>query len=435
MVCPRVKCQPSIYESSELGPEIRQWVMSRRKIISAELITLIDKDTVSPLEKAIIPELSDAFGDIGFITHLVFAPPNFTRHERYVTAAGQLGPGRLEHDFVLRARAAEPAAGKRTVLFNTHLDVVPADQNFPQAFSAKADERGHVYGRGAVDAKGNIVMLLEALRFLRFRGIPAAKNVTISLVSAEEITGNGTLLDITEGLDADAVVVLEPTGLQVHAGHRGCLSFQVDVTGSSCHMGDASKGQNAVEAILSVAARIADLERQLLDAASQHPRFGRWPTPLKANISRIAGGEWHGSVARNAWLSCNFGYIPPTTAAQLEASIRRLVTEVSQASGVRASVTFGGLRNDAYLQPDDSPLAVGLRRACGQAGIDMAPLQAWCASCDAHHYHRAGLPTVIFGCGQLAQAHSDSEHLDLDQLGAGAEALVRFLLDDSDVCE
>jgi len=128
------------------------------------------------------------------------------------------------------------AAGGKSLAFNTHLDVVPETRGQTDAFSPVVRD-GRVYGRGSNDAKGQVVtvwLVLKALRDLRWR---PAGDVTVDFVVEEESGGNGSLLVVRNGLQADACIVVEPTELQVAHLVRGAVWFEVRTTGVAGHSG------------------------------------------------------------------------------------------------------------------------------------------------------------------------------------------------------
>ena len=128
-----------------------------------------------------------------------------------------------------------------------------ADRRLAATFIARATT---ILGRGACDTKNNLVMLVEAIRFLREAGIPLWRTPILDLPIEEEIGGNGTLNLLLHNPSADEAVCLEPTGLQVLRGHRGCLSFQVDVHGRSVHMGSTGTGLDAIAGAIDVIAAL-----------------------------------------------------------------------------------------------------------------------------------------------------------------------------------
>lgn len=62
-----------------------------------------------------------------------------------------------------------------------------------------------------------------------------------------------------------------------------------------------------------------------------------------------------------------------------------------------------------------------------EADLDPGPVGAWKVSCDARLYAlQLGVPTLVFGAGELRHAHADYERLDLDELFNGMYAMSRY---------
>jgi acetylornithine deacetylase len=394
------------------SPDVRSWLDEERERIVADLMLLAEVDSSSPHEERLFPLLERLLDEAG-------AAP------RVLPVAGVASrPGFVDSGFrhlladrrLLRAHVAGEPTGPRT-LFNAHLDVVPAG-GWPEAFRPRY-VGGSVYGRGTADTKGNIVMLLAALRFMRDTGRALAGPVEIDFVFEEELGGNGTRASVLLGTAADQAVVLEPTGLAVHNGHRGCLSFRLRVRTPAAHMGFTGTTPSAIDVAFEATRALKRLEQRMLAEAATDRDFGSWERPVQLVVSSIAGGEWHGSVPGACELRGNLGFLPSRSLADAEALLRGVAEELSPAT---VAVDFPLLRNDAYLGDPSSPLVRRLTAACEQP-----PPRPWLVSCDARLYARAGIPTVVFGCGRLEHAHTHGEHVSIAELERGVAVLARFL--------
>ena len=160
------------------------------------------------------------------------------------------------------------------LLVNGHVDVVPAGS--PELWSsppfAPARREGWLYGRGAGDMKCGFAMVLLAVEALK-RAAPAALRGSLVFVSAieEECTGNGTLASIRAGVRGDAVLLPEPTALDLMLGGAGVLWCELAVSGRAGHAHDADAGSNPILACLALAGELRELEREL----NQAPARGR----------------------------------------------------------------------------------------------------------------------------------------------------------------
>jgi acetylornithine deacetylase len=379
---------------------------------------------VSPQEEACFDWLGERVGALGGSSRVEAPPPQIEEHPDFTRTSladnHSLRPN-------LRAQFAAGRPGAPDILLNAHVDVVPAG-GFERAFSPVVED-GEVSGRGAVDTKNNIVMLLGALEFLREAGLGTRSNVYVDFVVEEEIGGNGTLASILGGCPAAQVIVLEPTGLDVYHGHRGCLSFEVTVQGVAAHMGSSDAGLSAIDGAVEVLTAFRLLEQRLAAEARAHPDFRRWRRPTPINVGFIRGGEWHGSFPDRCEIRANLGFLPDYRIDDVKGVLEQMVTTLPAPwSDGRCRLTYSGIHNEAYVSDARAPLVQGLARSLSRQGAAVRPASAWNASCDARYYSRLlDLPVVIFGSGQLDRAHSNDERLSLAELRLGMRVLSDFL--------
>lgn len=403
------------------------WFAARREQVAQRLMDYIAIDTVTPRESAAEGFLQEYLASVGAKLEFLPFPPDIAEHwsfSPHVSSRSTTDRGSWRS----LLGAGEGVHPPRT-LFNAHVDVVPASPDFPQAFSpVRVDDR--IIGRGACDTKNNLVMVVEAVRFLREEGIPLTRTVLLDLPIEEEIGGNGTLSQVLHAPDADEAICLEPTSLEVLRGHRGCLTFRVDVYGRSVHMGSSATGMDAIAGAIDVIGKLRALERELLSQAADEPGFEHVGTPLQLNVGMISGGEWSGSVPERCTVLADFGFLPSMSLSDMESRIEQACRSISSAwMSERLSVRFDvGLRNDAYMSPTDARVIAELGAAAARYLAQRHPIGGWRVSCDARLYQKVGgLPTAVFGSGSLVNAHSPHEEVSLTEVGTGAAILADFL--------
>lgn len=401
------------------------WFESRRTSIVSHLSDFIAIDTSTGREAAAIPFLEEYLSSVGFVVRREFFHPRLMQH-----------PARSPHPLSesvhdrpnLRARWNRSPIRDRDITFNCHIDVVPASPSVKDAFVPKVVD-GRLYGRGAADTKNNLIMLTEALTCIAQNDLELSRRVWLDMVVEEEIGGNGTLSTILHGVPSQEVVVLEPTSLRVFRGHRGCLTFWIKTTGHSGHMGCGSPRQSAIGAAMKVVTALQLLESEMLVEARQHADFMLWERPVQLNVGMIRGGEWPGSVSECCEITGNLGFLPPMSLDATGSAIRHRCEEaLASDPDITLDVRFDrGLRNAAFIQPENQRLALDLGAAvsaCGGEGRSAG----WKVSCDAHLYDQvAKMPVVVFGSGSLEEAHSVNESVDIAEIQRGAAMLVKLL--------
>jgi acetylornithine deacetylase len=392
--------------------------------ILANLLDYLSIDTVSPRERDAFAFLHRYLRESGFETSEQSIHAGVLSHRH----ACPCPPSRVVDGSSANLRARLDVDDTPLLLVSCHVDVVPAP-HWPQAFEPRLEGRV-VHGRGACDTKGNLIMVAEAVRFLRESGIPLVKSIQLDAVVEEEIGGNGALSTTLFPMNApSAVLVLEPTSLKVYRGHRGCIGFTLSIRSDGAHMGAGRFSVGPVQAAARLVLELEQLEKQFIDEAHREAVFGAHPRPIQINVGRIEGGEWHGTSVDNCRLMVNLGFPTGRDVDSMMVFVEDLVSRArDSAPHLSFDVVFDGIRNDSYIGPADSELLVELDRARTAAGLRSEPADAWHASCDARIYAKSlRVPTVVFGCGHLQHAHSNHEQLAIDELVQGIRVMASYL--------
>jgi acetylornithine deacetylase len=315
-----------------------------------------------------------------------------------------------------------------TLLVNGHVDVVPA--GWPELWRSPpfAPERrdGWLYGRGAGDMKCGFAMVLLAVEALR-RASPDALAGSLVFVSAieEECTGNGTLASIRAGVLGDAVLLPEPTGLDLLLAGAGVLWCDIAVTGRAGHANEADAGKNPILACLELAAALRALEDELNRGRAEGE------ARCVVNVGTIEGGDWRSSAPVGARLGVRVGFPPDWAAVTAEGAVRSAVAGATGAASwpqaLSANVTFGGFRAVGY-ELDPGHELVGQISDAHESVHGSRPLpQRKATTTDARHYlNELALPALCYG-PRVRDVHGVDEAVELASIVAGARTLTRFI--------
>lgn len=310
----------------------------------------------------------------------------------------------------------------RSLIVQTHSDVIP-EGDWKDAFNPRCDGQ-RIYGRGAVDAKGQVVMMLLAAGALNELGIKLCGDLELQVVIEEEVGGNGALALIRQGCRADGAVVLESTGFNVYCANRGALWFRIRTFGKSVHMGRRHEGINAIEKMVEVIRRLLEYERKLIEESRGYPLFEDYEYPVQLCIGVIHGGTWPSMVPEECTIEGGVGFLPNKTIEVVKEELRQAILS-SEDEWLREhfELTFPKLHNDAYEIPKEHPLPKTFHRAATAFGLP-SKVSGWNISCDARLYAKlAGIPTIVFGAGDASMAHSSCESIAISELLDGAKAL------------
>jgi acetylornithine deacetylase len=409
-----------------LGPAtVRRAVDARTRWALDALRQLVAVDSVAPGEEACQELLAEILRTAGLPATLVPLPEReLPQTDGYVDAGLPL-TGRP--NVVVALGPARPGSG-RSLILNSHVDTVPWRDGAARWTShplSGAVRDGFLYGRGALDAKGQVMAAVLAVLALRDLGYEPAGRLVLQSVVCEEPTGNGTLALCAQGWLADAAVVLEPTDGHIAYGHRGIVGLRYDVAGRAGHGAAAGSGVNAVVAAGRLAAA--------LDGA-----LGGWSAPSDAtygrpvlNVGRIAGGDDIFTVPQACTVECGVRYAPGTYDAVLAHVAARLREGApgpgsGPGGGFPEGTVFG--HYDAAEVPPASPLATMLLACVREVTPDRRQV-TFPAGCDARHFvNRYGVPAVVFGPGSLADAHAVDERLPIEPWVRASQALAGFVV-------
>lgn len=401
-----------------------EWYSGNEINIIKNLKEYLSIDTSSPNEEKAFIFLNRYLNSIDFEVTKIYIDPTLKNHELYT-----YHPNSIINKERFNIKAVDRKNNNKDslkVLFNSHIDVVPKSSDFLRAFKPEV-QNGYLYGRGACDTKNNLIMLVEAIRFLRDNNLPIKKEIEIDLVIEEEITGNGTLAALQDYSSPDFIVVLEPTNLNVYRGHRGVITTQIDIYGKSVHMGSDLTGESAIENAIKIIELLKYLEQKLLNIAHKNNGFKCWEKPVQVNIGKIKGGEWAGSVPEKCTILANIGFTDEFSIKNIKQEITSFIKE--NCGSINVEIGYPELRNAAYLIDENNiHMNEFLNSVNGVISEKQEKTYGWRVSCDAHYYHELlSKPTIIFGCGDLKDAHSSHERIKLEELKDGIQILANYL--------
>jgi putative selenium metabolism hydrolase len=157
--------------------------------------------------------------------------------------------------------------GSRMLVIDGHCDVVDVgnpDLWATDPFGAEIKD-GMIYGRGSCDQKGGVACAVYAGKILKEIGVP--RDVTLWVVASvieEDCEGLAwKYLVEEEKLKPDAVLITEPTNLNIYRGHRGRLEIKVKTEGISCHGSAPERGENAIYKMAPIIQEIEQLHTRL----------------------------------------------------------------------------------------------------------------------------------------------------------------------------
>jgi acetylornithine deacetylase len=319
-----------------------------------------------------------------------------------------------------------------SLLLNGHIDVVPAGQPdlwTSPPFEARRDG-DRLYGRGTGDMKGGFAMATLALdALLSIDPDAISGSLTFLSVIEEECTGNGTLAAARAGVLADAVILPEPTDLNLLLAGVGILWLDVVLDGKSAHAESADRAVNPVHLALTVVDALRGLERDM--NTEIEPSMQGVEHPYNINTGGIEAGDWHSSVPATATLRLRIGH--PTSWSTDEAMSRvRGAIDAIDDPWLRdhpPTLRQAGFRAKGYALPADDPLAKRMSDAHQAVHGEPPAAVAMGSTTDARLYiNDFDVPALCYG-PVAHDIHGIDESVELSSIVAGARTLARFIAD------
>ena len=312
----------------------------------------------------------------------------------------------------LVARLLPAGKIKQTILLAPHLDTV----NVVDELQFNPTVRGgKIFGRGACDTKGSVAAFVSVLQELaRAKDRPRETEIAFVGLADEELAQAGSREFARSGLKADLAIVGEPTRCEIVTAHKGSVFVELETQGKAAHGATPQFGQNAVLTMARVVEFLeTDYRRQL--QGRKHPLLG---SP-SVSVGTIRGGTQPNIVPDR----CQLGVDRRTLPGETDRSVQRELDALLRARGVKAKFSHGRLAPCLPLETDHRlPL---VRQFLGSAG-QRRPLGVH-YFCDAAVLAAGGIPSVVFGPGDIAQAHTADEWLALAQLELARGRLLKFL--------
>jgi putative selenium metabolism hydrolase len=302
-------------------------------------------------------------------------------------------------------------------LIDAHMDVVAATQpdewRFPP-FSGELAE-GRVWGRGATDVKGSLAAAVVAVG-----GLPRAElagTVVMSASVGEELVEGLAVKRVLQRNPAQAVVICEPTGLQLGMGHRGRASLVVTAAGKAAHTSRPENGINAVYRLCDAIACIRAMPRRpdaLLGAGNiVLVEVSSEPFPASSMVPYEAVARFDRRLVRGETRDGVLGEMRAALAA---------------VEGVTVSLHDGGLRcytgadhqveafHPGWAVEPDSDFERRALSALERAGLAHEVFYAPYCTNGSATAGELGIPTVVYGAGEIREAHAVNESVAVEDL-------------------
>jgi succinyl-diaminopimelate desuccinylase len=338
--------------------------------------------------------------------------------------------------------ARKDIGAEKTLLINTHLDVVPASGNWsiPPFDVTVKDNR--IFGRGVADSKGGIAAMLTVLSAMDELGIEPGYNLNIAMTTDEEMgpySGLCHLADLGK-LEADFFLSMDGDSDDITIASNGNVDWQVDVYGKSYHSGSSFLGVNAIEQSIPVMNELMGLKEEVEKKRSGVPvssviseKTGIDTLIPVLNINMINGGVKQNIVPDRCTLKGDRRFIPEEKFADVCREMNEAIARIMEKNpGINMELSC----NEVYaplLTDMEHPWVQEVRRAaCEAAGRDVMCSGTQGSLDVAYAVKVTGLPACCFGIGRRTEsnAHGDDENIRVEDMVMYMKFLGRLICGD-----
>lgn len=356
-------------------------------------------DDVVTIAEALIacPSVTPASGAVFDCLEGLLVPLGFVVHR---AIGGEAPDGPVENLFAIR----QGPAGSRHFAFAGHLDVVPPGEGWTSGPFAPERRGDLLHGRGAVDMKGAIAAMVDAVREIP----PESGTISFVITGDEEGPARyGTLALIDQmramGAIPDLCLVGEPTsvnrlGDMMKIGRRGSVNIWLEVAGMQGHVAYPHLADNPAPRLVAM---LGELDALVLDEGTD------WFQPSNLEITDIAIGNPATNVIpakASARISIRFNDL------HTGESLSAMVAEIAQRHGGTARPVISG---EAFLTPPGAFSA--MVAAAVEAETGLVPEASTTGGTSDARFLKSLCPVIEFGLNN-ATMHKRDEAVAIPDL-------------------
>ncbi|WP_233199005.1 MULTISPECIES: M20 family metallopeptidase [Pirellulaceae] len=316
-----------------------------------------------------------------------------------------------------------------TILLDSHQDTVPVSGMTIDPFHPTIRD-GRIYGRGACDVKGGMAAMLSAFATLVRQKPSGSASVIMACTCDEEYTATGARHLARQwttepkrselvSTPPDYCIVAEPTELNVMVAHRGVVRWKLRTIGRACHSSRPDEGRNAIYAMTSVVSALQRYANDLAQQVTPHPLCG----PPTLSVGKISGGTSVNIVPDECEIEIDRRTIPGECSADVLAYIECFLREQTTAD---FEMLPPWIDADSLSDDDNQELANHLLAEVATVAGPREKQGAWYGTNASCFSVRGHIPSVVFGPGSIAQAHTVDEWLEITQLYQATEVYYRM---------
>ena len=314
-----------------------------------------------------------------------------------------------------------PGREDGSIVLCGHLDTVNADEEkwTVHPFAPRIED-GRMWGLGSADMKSGVATILEIALLIARSGAMLKKSLVLTLTADEEYAYAGAASVAKSGLidDAQFLLITEPTAGVAYCGQKGELWVEATFSGKAAHGSIPASGVSAILPAMRLCLALNEEAKMF----AEYPGRGR----TSLNIGQFNGGWQVNIVPDTAKVKLDIRAVSVKDKKMVLGLIEKLGNEEAAKEGAKFSMKVLADKDPIVSDADDQYVQAFLSAVTGDGKLQKVEIAPY--STDAVEIvPRLGVPVVIYGPGDIAQAHQPDEFLDLSSLRKALAVIASFM--------
>lgn len=315
-----------------------------------------------------------------------------------------------------------PGRDRRGLCMESHMDTVSL-QNMDIEPLNPIIKSGRMYGRGSCDDKGSLAAMMTAVKNIVKKNLKPSTDLYFVASADEEFQHRGVDHFLQKGVKLQGAVVGEPTRLNVVTACKGVVRWKITSKGKAAHSSRPNEGHNA---IYDMADLISIIKEDLI------PKFRNKKHPL-LGIPSLSVGCIKGGIAVNI--------IPDMCEIEVDRRLLPGETEESAENEILNLIEYLGKTKKYNIKISEPttfaiPVDTDKKQAIVQAALlscekimGNSVIKGVDFGCDASSFTQMGIPSIVFGPGDILQAHTKDEFVLLEEVCKSSEVYSQICID------
>jgi succinyl-diaminopimelate desuccinylase len=318
------------------------------------------------------------------------------------------GTNRANVEAVIKGGSDEKA-----LMFASHLDVVPVDENLWSSGPFCPLERdGMLYGRGTVDMKGGMAAVMAAMIRLAVEKKQFQRDVIFTATAGEETDSVGAFryIDAHKELKNKllGIIVPEPTSLELKIAHKGILWLEITFTGKPAHGSMPQLGVNAIENAIRLHEKMKSLSLETIS--------DQFLGSCSVSCNKMHSGDAINIVPDLCKVCYDIRLIHGIDKQTVIDKINSLISQLnSEDPDFHASLRIVRDCPALYTNPSDE----FVKAAVSVCGTEPGVINY---TTDSPYFASFNAPVVVMGPGEAGMCHRIDEHIRLEEVETAAAA-------------